>query len=184
MATNNGWRAWMLMRGALMMSAGAIFLLAPLLTAIAAGVTVGAALLVLGMTIAVTTVSVREPGWGWALARPAIHAVGVFLVADPTAAVIGLALAFALYFAAAGVFRVASALAWRPTTGWIWMFTSGLVSVLLAGLVLGGWPVDSFYVVGTLLGVEALVDGVAHVALGAASDARALPPSMFPRVRR
>ncbi len=185
MTTNNGWRGWMLVRGMLTMAAGGVFLLAPLLTALAAAITVGAALLVLGGTVALTTVSAREPGWGWALGRALVTmGAGALLLADPAAAVIGLALAFAVYFGAAGVLRIGSALAWRPATGWMWMFTSGLVGVLLAGLVIGGWPLDSFYIVGTLLGVEALVDGVAHVALGAASEARILPPRELPRIRR
>jgi uncharacterized membrane protein HdeD (DUF308 family) len=175
----------MLVRGLLMILAGAVFLAAPLMASVVAGIAMGATLVFLGAVTGIIALAVREPGWGWALARGLFAVIaGVLFLFDPGSAVIGLALALGAYFAVSGVMRAGLALAWRPAQGWGWMFASGLLGLLLAGIVLAGWPLSSFYIVGTLLGVEALIDGVAHVTLGAAPDARILPPTELPRVQR
>jgi uncharacterized membrane protein HdeD (DUF308 family) len=181
----NGWRAWMLARGMVMVLAGGVFLMAPGLASVAAGLAVGATLVIVGAAVALSSVAVHEPGWGWAAARGvAGAAIGLLFIADPGAAVVGLTLALSAYFAFVGVLRTGVAWAWRPARGWGWMLASGVLAMLLAAVVAVGWPLDSFYVVGTLLGVEALFDGIAHVTLGIMSDARILPPRELPRVQR
>jgi uncharacterized membrane protein HdeD (DUF308 family) len=158
-------RGWMLVAGAFQLAAGLVFLWAPALAAVAAGTVLGATLLVVGGVMAASGVAGRGMGWGWAVVRGAVAAItGVLLLADPIAGVVGLAMALGVYFAASGAARLALAVTWRPAAGWGAMAASGALGLVLAVAVLAGWPGTSLAVVGTLLGVEACMDGVAHLA--------------------
>ena len=160
----DGWSGF---AGAVLLIAGVAFLCVPVLTAVVAGAWLALTLLVLGAALAIGAIATRPPGWGWTLTRGVLAViVGAMLWRDPIAAVVGLALALGVYLAAAGVTRVGIALAWRPAAGWGAMLASGVLGIVLAALVLVGWPLHSVAFVGTLLGIEACVEGVAHLAAG------------------
>ena len=159
--------AWSGFAGAVLLVAGVAFLCVPVLAAVVAGAWLALTLLVLGAALAIGAIATRPAGWGWTLTRGALAVlVGAMLWRDPAAGVVGLALALGVYLAAAGATRVGIALAWRPGSGWAAMLASGLLGIVLAALVLVGWPLHSLAFVGTLLGLEACVEGVAHIAAG------------------
>jgi hypothetical protein len=94
--------------------------------------------------------------------------VGVVLVADPLAGAIPLTLLVAVLFLATGVAKTMFALALRPASGWVWVLASGLVSVVLGVMILAGLPATATTILGLLLGIELVSNGVLFlfVALG------------------
>ena len=158
-------RGWSIVAGCALLLAGVVFLWAPVLASVAAGMWLGATLLVLGAVLGVGAAVSHGPGWGWGVARGLLAVVaGLLLLRDPVAAVVGLAFALGVYFAGAGAARIGLAASWHPFVGWGAMLASGVLGILLAALVLAGWPADSFVLLGTLLGVEACIDGIATLA--------------------
>jgi uncharacterized membrane protein HdeD (DUF308 family) len=54
-----------------------------------------------------------------------------------------------------------------PGSGWL--FVDGVITLLLAVLILRTWPVDSVWVLGTLLGVSMLFSGMARLMISLAA---------------
>jgi uncharacterized membrane protein HdeD (DUF308 family) len=87
---------------------------------------------------------------------------------DPLAGAIPLTLLVAVLFLATGVAKTMFALALRPASGWVWVLASGLVSVVLGVMILAGLPATATTILGLLLGIELVSNGVLFlfVALG------------------
>ncbi|TXL13779.1 hypothetical protein BMR05_10035 [Methylococcaceae bacterium HT4] len=48
----------------------------------------------------------------------------------------------------------------KPAKGWAFMLLNGLLSLLLGVIVLVGWPLSSAWLVGLLIGISFLFDGM------------------------
>lgn len=108
-------------------------------------------------------------GFLWSLGLGVLSLlVGIVLVADPLAGAIPLTLLVAALFLATGVAKTMFALALRPLDGWVWVLASGLVSAVLGIMILAGLPVTATTILGLLLGIELVSNGVLFlfVALG------------------
>jgi uncharacterized membrane protein HdeD (DUF308 family) len=99
-------------------------------------------------------------------------AVGVLILLLPEPAAGALTLVIAMVFLFAGGMRVGLALANRNPYG-MWTLIHGLVAVLLGMMILADWPNSANWVIGTLVAVDLLVNGVRLIALGLA--ARQMP---------
>src|SRR5262245_29711280 len=91
--------------------------------------------------------------------------LGVLIILRPELAVEALTLVIAMVFLFAGGLRVAMALSSRNPYG-AWTLLHGLVGVLLGALILAGWPESAEWVIGTLVAVDLLVNGIRLIALG------------------
>jgi len=60
------------------------------------------------------------------------------------------------------------ALAGRNPYG-AWTLLHGLIGVLLGVLILAGWPESAAWVIGTLVAVDLLVNGIRLIAMGLAA---------------
>ena len=89
-------------------------------------------------------------------------------MADPLAGSISLTLLVAVLFLITGIAKTMFALALRPLGGWAWVLLSGVVSLLLGVLILTNFPASAATILGLLLGVELVSNGVLFlfVALG------------------
>ena len=102
----------------------------------------------------------------WAAAGLLYIIAGVFILVDPLAASIVFTFAIAALLVFAGGIRIWLGYEMRPGPGWAWMIVSGLLT-LLAGLVFSlGWPANSMWLIGMLLGVELIFEGAGFVAFG------------------
>ncbi|MEM5492533.1 HdeD family acid-resistance protein [Hoeflea sp. AS16] len=114
----------------------------------------------------------RDRGWSgfiWSLGIGVLTLlVGVVLVANPLAGSISLTLLIAILFLVTGITKAMFALSLRPLGGWGWVLGSGLVSVLLGVLILADFPQSSTTILGLLLGIELVSNGILFlfVALG------------------
>lgn len=108
--------------------------------------------------------------WGhvvyWAASGVLYVLAGGLTFANPSlaAAVFTLLLAAAVF--AVGVMRVITGFDARPAPGWGWMVIGGVLTIVLAVLIWAGWPGNSIDIIGILLGIDLIFQGVAWVGFG------------------
>jgi uncharacterized membrane protein HdeD (DUF308 family) len=131
---------------------------------------IGAMLLVGGVFQAVHAFMVKTwSGFLLSMVGGIVYAVGGLLIMDEPvqgALVITLFLIFALMIG--GVLRIVVAARHREMNGWWLMVLSGLVSVLIGLLLYASLPWSGLWVLGTLIGVELVVQGVTWLMFGMA----------------
>jgi uncharacterized membrane protein HdeD (DUF308 family) len=106
----------------------------------------------------------REAGRG-IVAGVLYGVVGVMMLARPDLTMLSLTMLLGVLFFATGINRIVVSLATRYA-GWGWELASGIMSVILGILVIFNWPISSFWLIGTLVGVELLTSGFALMAAG------------------
>lgn len=146
-----------------------------------------AGVVILGDTVLATLLSVRFLGWAalivglaeivgaivriraghfWstALGGALLAVLGVLILRNTAAAALTLTLAAAALFLASGIVRIAVSIQ-RPEQRW-GLLIGGVVSTILGLIVLFNIVAATFTLLGVLLGVQALVEGITLVLLG------------------
>jgi uncharacterized membrane protein HdeD (DUF308 family) len=105
--------------------------------------------------------------------------VGVSVIASPVPAAVTLTLFLAVFFLIGGLFRVVSAGVLR-FANWGWAMFGGAVSVVLGIVLFAQWPEASLWLIGLLVGIELVIEGIAWLTFGLAarSRGRALAPAI------
>lgn len=161
---------WMAVFAVISLIGGVLALLNPFAATLAATLMAGWAFILLGGMQVIQSFQVQ--GWGgflWALLFGVLTlVVGVSLVFNPLAGMVSLTLLVAVLFLAVGVVKVMYAFSLRPLTGWGWVLFSGIVSIVLAVMILSNFPYAATSVLGILLAVELISNGVLFlmIALG------------------
>src|SRR5690606_9838042 len=141
---------------------GVLALFNPFAATLAATLMAGWAFVLLGVLQIVQSFQVK--GWGgflWALLFGLLSlAVGISLIYNPLAGMVSLTLLVAVLFLAFGVVKIMYAFSLRPISGWVWVLVSGLLSLALGILILADFPWAAVSVLGILLGVELISNGV------------------------
>jgi len=114
----------------------------------------------------------RARSWGrftyWALAGLLYIAAGAVVLMDPLKASVIFTFIIAVLLVFAGGIRIWLGFGMRPDAGWIWMVLSGALT-LAAGVIFAiGWPANSLWLIGMLLGIELVIEGWGFVMLGLA----------------
>ena len=161
---------WMAVLAMICIVGGFLALLNPFGATIFAVTLAGWVFLIQGVIQIIHAFRVRDwPGFIWSLGIGVLSLlVGVILVADPLTGAIPLTLLVAVLFLATGVAKIMFALSLKPASGWVWVLVSGLVSAALGVLILAGLPASATTILGLLLGIELVSNGVLFlfVALG------------------
>ena len=90
---------------------------------------------------------------------------GVFILMHPGKGLLALTLVIACFLLIYGVFALVLAFQLRPHSGWGWVLFDAIVTILLGILIWKHWPVNSGWVVGTLLGISFISSGVSRLML-------------------
>lgn len=156
---------------ALISIVGGVFALAnPFAATIAAVLLAGWVFILQGVIQIVHSFRVRDwSGFIWSIGFGILSLlVGIVLVANPFAGSLTLTIVVAALLLLTGVIKTMFALRLRPVGGWVWVLVSGLVSLLLGGMIIAGFPGSAAAILGILLGVELLSNGLLFlfVALG------------------
>lgn len=121
----------------------------------------GAAEIVIGM---------HSRKWGlfflWLIGGVLYMAAGVICIVNPQLASIVLTLLLGAGLVAAGVVRLIFAFKLPSFQPRLLVFVAAAVTILLGLVIVGRWPTDSVYVLGTLLGVDLLFHGAGWVTFG------------------
>jgi uncharacterized membrane protein HdeD (DUF308 family) len=108
--------------------------------------------------------------WGrfffWVLGGLLYLAAGVLCIVNPVLASVALTLILGAALIAAGVVRAYLAFQLPADQPRALVFVAAAVTILLGLVIVTHWPLDSVYVLGTLLGLDLLFHGVGWVSFG------------------
>ena len=90
---------------------------------------------------------------------------GVFILLHPAGGLLALTLIIASFFLVYGVIALVLAFQMRPVAGWGWVLFDAIVTILLGALIWAHWPINSEWVIGTLVGISFIVSGVSRLML-------------------
>jgi len=92
---------------------------------------------------------------------------GVFIIMHPVEGASVLTAVIGVVFLVGGIFRLGAGVAMKnPYAGWFVMH--GIVSILLGLMILSDWPNAAIWVIGTLVSIDLLMDGLRMISFGLA----------------
>lgn len=98
--------------------------------------------------------------------KPAVLLVlGLLILLHPAVILSVLGLLLALYFLVDGFTGIALARDVKPAPGWRFMMFDGVLSFVMGIVVMLNWPMGSAWIIGLLIGISFLFDGIALYAL-------------------
>jgi uncharacterized membrane protein HdeD (DUF308 family) len=155
-----------LIAGTLFAIAGVFSIIAPAVTSFTLSFLLGF-LFILGSVISGYHVKQSYNKSWLAWFKPVIlFIIGVLIFRHPITGVAAIGLILMIYFFFDGFASIFFALEFRPITGWFWMFLNGIISIVIALIFLFGWPISSVWLIGLLVGISLLSDGIALIMLG------------------
>ncbi|WP_457747576.1 HdeD family acid-resistance protein [Sulfurimonas sp.] len=120
-----------------------------------------------GVTSGVLTWRSNREDWvGWLKSFILIMA-SFFILYYPMQGAAALGLIFAIYFFIDAFASFSLALSMRPQKIWLVWFFNAITSLALGVLFVVGWPMSSLFLIGILVGISLLFDGVALLLGGA-----------------
>jgi uncharacterized membrane protein HdeD (DUF308 family) len=159
---------WFIALGVLLIAIGIFAWIEVVAVTLAGVILLGAAMVVGGVFQIIHAFAVR--GWSGFFLHVLIgilYIVGGFLImAEPVRGAVVVTVFLAVCLAVAGIMRMVLAVQHRELTGWWLMLFSGLITLLI-GLLLYAWlPWSGLWVLGTLIAVELVVQGITWVQFG------------------
>ncbi|MFZ5671760.1 MAG: HdeD family acid-resistance protein [Pseudomonadota bacterium] len=172
---------WYLVEGVLLIVAGFLAIIYPVISSAAVIVLLGWLLIASGVLQGLSLIGARQVPHFWLQLISVILAIliGFLFLRDPTQGLMTLALLLIIFFMMEGMSKVVFALTIRPFPNWGWVLASGLVGILLALILWASLPVTAVWLIGVLLGVNLISIGAAIAYLAwhvRKSDAAPLAP--------
>lgn len=165
--------------GIALAAVGVLALANVLMATVASVFFVGAMMLVGGSVQVICAFNVK--GWrqfaGWLLIGAFYIVAGLFAFANPLLASTILTLLFSLSIITAGAMRIVTGFALRPAQGWGWLVLAGIIAFVAGAIVIAGWPVNSLWLIGALLGFDLLFNGLAMIIFAFALRRRPQSPA-------
>ena len=160
--------------GALLAILGVAALAFSLMATIATVTLNGVLFLIAGA--AEVAIGMHSRSWGsfflWVIGGVLYLAAGVICIVNPLLASVALTLLLGAGLIAAGAVRLALAFRLPPVQSRLLIFLAAAITILLGLVIVTHWPLDSVYVLGTLLGVDLLFHGAGWVSFGLGLHAR------------
>lgn len=157
--------------GILLIITGIIALIAPFAAGLSVALLVGSMLLVGGIGYIFLTFRAGSFGAGLGSFLLGIFSTltGLYMLAQPAAALAALTLVLAAYFIASGIMESVSAFSAKGTAGWGWLLFNGIVSVILGLMIWGQFPLSGAWAVGILVGLRLFLTGWTLLVIGGAA---------------
>jgi uncharacterized membrane protein HdeD (DUF308 family) len=159
---------WFVALGIIMVMAGVFALGDTVLVALLSVMFIGAALLVSGIFQIIHAFANKD--WGaflFALLCGALYIIGgILIMQEPVQGSVLITILLLATLAVGGILRIVMAIQHRELGGWWLVLLGGLISVGLAALLYGSLPWSGLWVLGTLIGVELVVQGVSWISIG------------------
>lgn len=154
---------WYLIQAGLMVIAGVLALVYPMLSSFAVVVFLGWLLIITGIVQGISLISARSVPYFWLqLVSVALFVlVGALLLRNPAVSLLTITLLVIVFFMVEGISKIIFSLTIRPFPNWGWVLASGIVSVLLAMVLWASIPLTALWFLGVLLAVTLVSEGVA-----------------------
>ena len=121
-------------------------------------------------------IGAHSRAWGpfvlWVIGGVLYLAAGAICIVNPALASVVLTLMLGAGLIAAGAVRLLLAFRLPPVQPRLLVFVAASVTICLGLVIVARWPLDSVYVLGTLLGVDLLFHGAGWVSFGLGLNAR------------
>lgn len=174
---------WYLVEGVLLVVAGVLAIIYPVISSGAVVFLLGWLLIASGLLQGLSLIGARQVPHFWLQLISVILAIliGFLFLRDTTQGLMTLALLLIIFFMMEGISKVVFALTIRPFPNWGWVLASGLVGILLALILWASLPVTAVWLIGVLLGVNLISIGaaIAYLAWHVRKSAAA-PPTQPP----
>jgi uncharacterized membrane protein HdeD (DUF308 family) len=176
---------WYLLQGILMVVAGVLAFIYPLLASVALIYLLAWVLIVSGAVQAIGLIGARHVPHYWLQLISVVIAIliGALLLRQPESGLLIMTLLLIVFFMVEGISKVIFALTIRPFPNWGWVFASGLVGIVLGVYLLMNIPVSAEWVLGVLLGIQLICEGAALAYLAwQVRTAKSEPPASQARL--
>lgn len=161
---------WFVVLGILLIVAGAFAFFDVVAVTVVSVIFIGAAMIVAGIFQVIHSFTVR--GWGsflLSLLAGVLYVIGGLLIIDePVAGSVIITIFLTACLIISGIFRIAIAIGHRHMEGWWYLVLSGIISLLIGIILYLSLPWSGLWVLGTLVAVELVVQGVTWVQFGLA----------------
>jgi uncharacterized membrane protein HdeD (DUF308 family) len=156
-----------LIQGGIMVAAGVLALLYPLLAGAGFVILLGWVLILSAVVQAASLIGATQVPYFWLqLVTVALELiVGFLLVSNPEAGVVAVTFLMLVLFLVGGMARVVFALMIRPMPDWAWMLGGGIVSIACALILFTNLPQAAAWLLGLLLGVHLIAAGATQAYL-------------------
>jgi uncharacterized membrane protein HdeD (DUF308 family) len=154
---------WYLVQGVLMVVAGLLALIYPLIASVAIVFLLAWILIVSGILQGIGLIGAKDVPHYWLQLISAVLAIliGVLLLRQPESGLLVMTVLLIVFFMVEGIAKIIFALSIRPFPNWGWVLGSGLVGILLALVLWANMPVSSEWLLGVLLGIQLICEGAA-----------------------
>jgi uncharacterized membrane protein HdeD (DUF308 family) len=154
---------WYLLQGVLMVVAGVLALVYPLLASVAMVYLLAWILIISGVLQGIGLIGARDVPHYWLQLISVVLAIviGVLLLNQPESGLLVMTVLLIVFFMVEGISKIIFALTIRPFPNWGWVLASGLVGIVLAVYLWANMPIASEWVLGILLGIMLISEGAA-----------------------
>jgi uncharacterized membrane protein HdeD (DUF308 family) len=155
------------MSGTIFIVLGAVGIIFPGLMSLTTVLFVGYLMLFAGVSAGIMTYKSNREDWmGW-LKSFILVLSSLFILFYPVQGAAALGLVFAIYFFTDAFASFSLAFSLKPQKVWlVWLFNA-IASLALGVLFVIGWPMSSLLLIGILVGISLLFDGIALIFGGA-----------------
>jgi len=154
---------WYLVQGALMVLAGLLALVYPVVSSFAVVLFLGWLLIISGVVQGISLIGAQHVPHFWLQLVSVVLSVvvGVLFLRHPGEGLLTLTLLLIVFFMVEGISKVIFSLTIRPFPNWGWVFASGIIGILLAFYLWASLPVTAIWLLGVLLGIQLICEGAA-----------------------
>jgi uncharacterized membrane protein HdeD (DUF308 family) len=154
---------WYLFEGVLLVVAGVLAIVFPVVSSTAVVVLLGWLLIVSGILQGISLIGAGHVPHFWLQLISVILAVlvGLLFLRDPAQGMLTITLLLIVFFMIEGISKVVFSLTIRPFPNWGGILGSGLVGILLSVILWANLPVTAVWLIGLLLGIELISVGAA-----------------------
>jgi uncharacterized membrane protein HdeD (DUF308 family) len=154
---------WYLVEGALLVAAGTLAIIYPVISSAAVIILLGWLLIISGILQGISLIGARHVPHFWLQLISVILAIliGLLFLRDPAQGMLTISLLLIVFFMMEGISKVVFALTIKPFPNWGWVLGSGLVGIALSLVLWASLPVTAVWLIGVLLGVNLISVGAA-----------------------
>jgi uncharacterized membrane protein HdeD (DUF308 family) len=154
---------WYLVQSGLMVLAGILALVYPVISSVALVLFLGWLLIFSGVLQGISLIDARYVPHFWLQLVSVVLSVivGILFLRNPGAGLLTLTLLLIVFFMVEGISKIIFSLTIRPFPNWGWVLASGIVGILLSLYLWANTPVTAVWLLGVLLGIVLISEGAA-----------------------
>src|SRR6516162_8625250 len=154
---------WYLIQGILMVVGGILALIYPIVSSVAVVLFLGWVLIISGIVQGVSLIGAQNVPHFWLQLVSVVLSiiVGVLFLQHPGEGLLTLTLLLIVFFMVEGMSKIIFALTIRPFPNWGWVLASGIIGILLSFYLWASLPITAIWLLGVLLGIQLICEGVA-----------------------